>query len=153
MNYNSVTNLVYRAEDNSIIDCDVDFEGIGITRFTAMASDSVQHGREIYSRAIAGDFGAIAPYVVDPEEAQAEARRLKMAQIDGISVEVNGHIFNGSKAGQTEMANALSILNATGETATHYPLLDGSMQVVSNADLLTALTQARNISEAIWSTP
>ena len=34
--------------------------------FLATPTDSEAHGREIYRRAVAGDFGPIAPYVATP---------------------------------------------------------------------------------------
>lgn len=38
--------------------------------FAATAYDSMPHGVDIYNRAIAGEFGAIAPFVPPEEEAQ-----------------------------------------------------------------------------------
>lgn len=34
--------------------------------FSASPTDSEQHGRDLFARAIAGDFGVIAPYVAPP---------------------------------------------------------------------------------------
>jgi hypothetical protein len=42
------------------IDMIVDFEGIGPVPFTATPGDCEAHGRELYVRAVAGDFGPIA---------------------------------------------------------------------------------------------
>jgi hypothetical protein len=38
----------------------VDFEGIGPVPFTATPGDCEAPGRELYARAVAGDFGPIA---------------------------------------------------------------------------------------------
>lgn len=35
--------------------------------FTASPSDTEPHGRELYQRAVAGEFGEIAPYIPEPE--------------------------------------------------------------------------------------
>ena len=45
--------------------------------FTASPDDSAPHGVELYNRAMAGEFGSIAPYVEPPvtqAQKQAEAR-------------------------------------------------------------------------------
>lgn len=68
MKYTTVTDLVWANAANTTISCRVDFEGLGIVPFTAAAGDPEEHGRLIYARAIAGDFGAIAPYVAPPAE-------------------------------------------------------------------------------------
>lgn len=49
--------------ENSSINLLVTFEGIGEIPFTASQDDSSTHGRELYARAIAGEFGPVAPYV------------------------------------------------------------------------------------------
>ena len=62
MEYTSVSNLSYSASDNSTINCTVNFTGLGSVEFTACASDSEAHGREIYSKAVNGDFGTVTAY-------------------------------------------------------------------------------------------
>lgn len=86
--YSSVTNPRYVSQDNSIIACDVVFDGVGedAVPFAASASDCTEHGREIYTRAVAGEFGAVAPYApslasikadaIAAIDAEAEAQRL-----------------------------------------------------------------------------
>ena len=63
----SAKNPTY-AQDSSVICLEVTFEEFGdkVLPFGASASDPEQHGRELYARAIAGEFGEIAPYV-EPE--------------------------------------------------------------------------------------
>jgi hypothetical protein len=38
--------------------------------FTATSYDSMPHGVDLYNRAKAGEFGAVAPYIPPPEESQ-----------------------------------------------------------------------------------
>jgi hypothetical protein len=63
----------YITVDNSTIELQVMFEEFGdsILPFAAMANDVEEHGRELYARAIAGEFGEISPYV--PPGASANA--------------------------------------------------------------------------------
>jgi hypothetical protein len=61
---------VYSSEDGQVIDLKVKFyefsEEIG---FGATSFDPVPYGVELYNRAVAGEFGPIAPYVPpSPEE-------------------------------------------------------------------------------------
>lgn len=58
MKYKTATNLRWSGTD--MIDMTVDFEGIGPVPFTATPNDCEEHGRELYARAVAGDFGPIA---------------------------------------------------------------------------------------------
>lgn len=58
MKYKTATDL--RWSGNKAVDMVVDFEGIGPVPFTAAPDDCEEHGRELYARAVAGDFGPIA---------------------------------------------------------------------------------------------
>lgn len=66
--YSSATNPRYTSEDGSMIDLDVVFDHLGdeSVPFTATSFDEFPHGRELHARALAGDFGPIAPYVAPP---------------------------------------------------------------------------------------
>ena len=72
MNYTEVKNLRYANKEHSLFNCDVTFEGIGTVPYTPSPNDSVAHSREIYARCMAGEFGAIADYVMQPDEYPAE---------------------------------------------------------------------------------
>jgi hypothetical protein len=70
MNYTTVENLVW-AKDGGMVDCVVDFAGIGKVPFTASPND-LPHSVEIYNRCVAGEFGPIADYVPQPDEGPQE---------------------------------------------------------------------------------
>lgn len=60
-------NPVYVEETNQVIDITVKFfEFSEPIRFAASADDPEEHGRILYTSAIAGDYGPIAPYVPPP---------------------------------------------------------------------------------------
>jgi hypothetical protein len=63
MQYNAVTDLVYADFEKTKIDCAVAFVDAGILLFTADKNDLEPHGREIFERAVAGEFGEIGEYV------------------------------------------------------------------------------------------
>jgi hypothetical protein len=70
MNYSSVTNPTWANAEHSLITCNVNFDAIGdeseAIPFTASPNDVEAHGREIYQRCVAGEFGPVAAYVAPP---------------------------------------------------------------------------------------
>ena len=63
----SVSNPIYSNAQNTIIDCLIVVSNYpDPLPFTASPNDVEAHGREIYARLIAGDYGPIAPYVPPP---------------------------------------------------------------------------------------
>ena len=66
MKYTTVTNLQWADSEHTRITADVTFDKHGTLPFCASASDVEAHGREIFNRAVAGDFGPIAAYVAPP---------------------------------------------------------------------------------------
>ena len=72
MQYTTVTNLQWANKDRTSFSCNVNFVGLGILPFTPNQNDSQVHGREIYARCMAGEFGPIADYVLQPDEYPAE---------------------------------------------------------------------------------
>ena len=67
MTYTEVTDLMWSKEKDSI-HCWVTFERVGKVPFGANPNDVEAHGREIYDRCVAGEFGPIAEYVRAPDE-------------------------------------------------------------------------------------
>jgi hypothetical protein len=68
----SATDPVYVNAAHSQIKLNVVFkelEALGSIPFTASETDPENHGRVIFSRAVAGDFGPVGPYVPLPEDA------------------------------------------------------------------------------------
>jgi hypothetical protein len=89
----SVTNLIYSKEDGSAIDCVVVFEELadkfpGGLPFTATPDDAEQHGKDIYAKAIAGEYGDIAAWVPPTVEELAALARMQrdmyLTELDGI---------------------------------------------------------------------
>jgi hypothetical protein len=80
MEYTTVTNLRWANRDNTAFNCDVTFVGLGTVPFTPSPNDSQEHGREIYARCMAGEFGEIAEYVLQPDEYPAPEPIANQAQ-------------------------------------------------------------------------
>lgn len=73
MQITSALNPVYAAADNSQINCVIttdehfDRQGNPISLpFTATPNDPMSYGQELWAALIAGEYGAIAPYVAPP---------------------------------------------------------------------------------------
>lgn len=64
--YTTVADCQWADAAHTMINCQVTFDTLGTIPFTATATDYEAHGAEIFSRAVAGDFGAIAAYVAPP---------------------------------------------------------------------------------------
>lgn len=69
MNYSDAKSPRWANSEKTIIDVDVNFGAIAedYVPFTADLNDPAPHGVELYNRALAGDFGAIADYVAPPD--------------------------------------------------------------------------------------
>lgn len=89
--YSTVTELRWADRGKTAFNAMVTFDLLGQVPFTCGASDTEAHAMDIYARALAGDFGAIAEYVeVVPTAADhraAVASRRYVAETAGITVE------------------------------------------------------------------
>ena len=63
MNYSKVTNPVFANISNTLINVTVTFDNIGEVPFTASPDDQELHGKEIFAKCIAGDFGEIVHFI------------------------------------------------------------------------------------------
>ena len=69
MQYTAVRNCKWANAEHSSIECEVNFSGVTSEEwspFGANPNDHYEHGREIYARAVAGDFGTVEEYVPPP---------------------------------------------------------------------------------------
>lgn len=66
MKYITATGPQWATAEQTAINLTVEFENLGSLPFTAKQDDSEAHGRELFARAAAGEFGAVAAYVAPP---------------------------------------------------------------------------------------
>lgn len=67
MIYSTITAPQWINAERTAIDCLVTFDHIGEpVPFTASPADPMPHGREIFARLVAGEFGPVADYVPPP---------------------------------------------------------------------------------------
>ena len=66
MKYSAVRNCKWGNAEHTSIECEVNFDDIQDEEFSPFGAnplDHYEHGREIFARAVAGEFGEIAEYV------------------------------------------------------------------------------------------
>jgi len=66
--YSDVKNLQWANPEHTMINCEVNFHHLQeqYVQFTAIPTDTEVYGKEIYIRAINGEFGEIKEYVAPP---------------------------------------------------------------------------------------
>ena len=82
-----IKNTVYASADEKSIDLEIDHPDYGWIPFTATENDVEEHGRDLYARAKAGEFGPVAPYEEPPEPepivpAQVTRRQARLALLE-----------------------------------------------------------------------
>jgi hypothetical protein len=108
MNYTNITNLKWANQEHTLIDCEVTFKTIGTVPFTADPNDTEEHGRDIFARAKAGEFGTVAEWTPPTTEQLAANVRYRR---DALLAEVDSIVGNPlrwasfSQAQQTAWAN------------------------------------------------
>lgn len=113
MNYSDVKNLKWADAENSVIDCEVDFDDLveEYIPFTASPTDFHGHGKEIYTRALAGDFGAIAAYESPPpptlEAREFMARASRDSLLSGMDAVVSSPLRWATLSPETQQAYAV----------------------------------------------
>jgi hypothetical protein len=89
MNIISARNPQYTADGGiELLVCFEEFHGEELP-FHATPDDTEAHGRELYTRALAGDFGPVAPYAPTPEDIQKTFTDAIQAHMDAKARERN----------------------------------------------------------------
>ena len=77
MKYSAVRNCKWAHADHSSIECEVMFDDITSEEwspFAANPNDPYEHGREIFVKAVAGEFGEVAEYIPPPPPPPPKAK-------------------------------------------------------------------------------
>lgn len=71
----SLTNPRWADAEHTSIDCEITTSQFGneVLPFTASPNDVEPHGRSIFAKLVAGDFGAIAEFVPEENKMKEEA--------------------------------------------------------------------------------
>jgi len=106
--YSTVTDPVWADAGHSRIDCQVQFIHLSEPApFTASPVDSTAHGREIFERCAAGEFGSVAEYVPSGDELAAARDRLMAAVSRDITMLAESIEFGMADKGDDKRLEAL----------------------------------------------
>lgn len=106
MKFLDVRNPVAASADGKIIECEVEFAGIGWLPFAASADDVEAHGRAIHAAITAGEYGAVGAYVepvIPVEELRSRAYNARGATVGAMTVALWERVVEG----RTESSDAL----------------------------------------------
>lgn len=128
---------------------------LGEIPFTAVEHDCELHGKELFARAKAGDFGAVSEYAA-PELTEEQKREQWKAQREQLVAAITvtttqGNTFDGDEISQGRMARAIIALLAQPDgSAVPWVLSDNSVIAVHLDELKEALTLASQRQAEIW---
>lgn len=66
------TNPKWANAEQTLIDCTLNHPTFGPIPFTASPEDVEAHGRELFARAVAGDFGPVADFEITTQSVTME---------------------------------------------------------------------------------
>lgn len=129
----------------------------GPVPYTASPNDIEPLGRDLYARAIAGEFGVVAPYVAPsptPEQILADKKRQRQAIVDAITVTTStGKVFDGNEDAQSRMSRAIQAAQIASIPSTTWVLANNVPTVVTLAELQEALVLSIQAMGAVWAIP
>lgn len=92
-----------------------------------------------------------------PEEAEAkrleEAKRVRAAKVEAITVEVDGMVFDGNEPAQSRMTRAIAAAETAGMAETVWVLADNTVATVTKVQLQQALAKAMLAMGEVWAEP
>lgn len=126
--------------------------------FTACADDATEHGRDLFARALAGEFGpvrAFAPPVVTGAQLHELWKAQREAAVAAITVTTSqGRTFDGDELSQGRLARAIvALMDQPPGTTVRWVLADNSAAMVGVDELKEALTLAGLRQTELWVKP
>lgn len=97
MEYTNVSNPKWANEEQTSINCTVNFDALGEVPFTAVAEGDYPHTHEIFARCVAGDFGVIEAYEPPPAPPAPTYDQLRAAEYPPMTDYLDG-IVKGDQA-------------------------------------------------------
>lgn len=110
----SASNPRYSNSENTsiLLDCEFSHYPGEVMPFNAMPNDVAAHGRDVYARAVAGEFGPVAPYILPPVEIpkRVTMRQARLALSEaGLLDDVNAAIVAAGGAAVIEWEYATEV--------------------------------------------
>lgn len=150
MNYTTVTSPAYASADSSAIACMVQFDGFSApVPFVAHATDSEEHGQQLYRELTALKYGQIAAYAApapSPSQQYAAAIALGLAVISESIATLNA-TYSVSPANTADMLSEAASIAAfqtftNGETKIDWPDASGAVHTFPSPALFMGFAKA-----------
>ena len=158
MNIIEAKNPKYITSDKSIIQLDVLFEGFSeYLPFGATADDVEPHGRELYARAVSGEFGEIASGIPEVSLEEAKAEKLEAVRTAFLSASETAHCMSsvGFEIDANETANRdinglIVVMEARGKETELFRAYDNTFHEVTLDDLKTMLVEISEHGQKLY---
>lgn len=135
-----VKNLKYNAA--STIDCEIEHPVYGWIPFTASPEDTESLGKEIYAKAVSGEYGPVAPYVAPPVSREQQVVAIEAERDATIAAGVLhfGTLYHADDTFLTEMLGRIMGYQAG--------VYSGSLPVRTKENTIVLLDQAQHVALA-----
>ena len=158
MNIIEAKNPKYVTSDKSIIQLDVLFEGFSeYLPFGATADDVEPHGRELYARAVSGEFGEIASGIPEVSLEEAKAEKLEAVKTAFLAASETAHCKSsvGFEIDANETANRdinglIVVMEARGKETELFRAYDNTFHEVTLDDLKTMLVEISEHGQKLY---
>ena len=125
---------VWGDPDGNSINLQVQFEEFAaIVPFTAMLTDPESHGQLLFNNAVAGVYGAVAPYPIQLDQQLLNTKKNLCSKVDAIAEQIRlKYLTPGSGQSmvyQEKAIEALAIQNDSNPTNDKYPVLAASLGI------------------------
>ena len=153
----NLNSLVWADADHTKINLRGTHAQFGEIPFSADPNDSEAHGRDLFARAVAGEFGPVAEYVApvkSSDQLRAEAKAARAIAVAAIIVTTStGKTFDGDETSQTRMARAIIGMQVANAPTITWTLANNSIVDVTVAELTEALILAGQQQAVLWPIP
>ena len=158
MNIIEAKNPKYITSDKSIIQLDVLFEGFSeYLPFGATADDVEPHGRELYARAVSGEFGEIASGIPEVSLEEAKTEKLEAVKTAFLAASETAHCMSsvGFEIDANETANRdinglIVVMQARGKETELFRAYDNTFHEVTLDDLKTMLVEISEHGQKLY---
>ena len=158
MNIIEAKNPKYVTSDKSIIQLDVLFEGFSeYLPFGATADDVEPHGRELYARAVSGEFGEIASGIPEVSLEEAKVEKLEALKAAFLTASETAHCMSsvGFEIDANETANRdinglIVVMEARGKETELFRAYDNTFHEVTLDDLKTMLVEISEHGQKLY---
>lgn len=151
-------NPKYLTSDKSIIQLDVLFEGFSdYLPFGATADDVEPHGRELYARAVSGEFGEVVSGIPEVSLEEAKAEKLEAVKTAFLAASETAHCMSsvGFEIDANETANRdinglIVVMEARGKETELFRAYDNTFHEVTLDDLKTMLVEISEHGQKLY---